>query len=180
MIMRKAAAFALALAFTLAALPAARAAEPVPTDHPALEKRLASYDPAAVTAARHYYASPARKAGLVRIFDNVQKHLLGDLAKQNPGLNKDQIAKTMSIANDAMKDRLDVLTDMSMVVALDTLTTSELVALDQFYSSPEGLSIVAKMPQIGAQMPTILQSVMPDYVNEIKTQLKASNPELKL
>jgi len=180
MIVRQAAISAFVFAFVLAALPAARAAEPVPTDHAALEKRLATYDPAALAAARHYYASPVRQAALLKLFNNVQKRLLGDIAKQNPSFNKDQIAKTLAIANDAMKDRIVVLMDMSMVVALDTLTTSEIIALDKFYSSPEGLSIVAKLPQIGEQMQTSLKSVVPVYLSDVKAQLKASYPELLL
>lgn len=170
----------MALGFMLAGHVMAHAAEPIPADPPALQKRLASYDPAAVEAARHYYAAPARRAGLLKVFDSVQRHLLGDIAKQNPGLDKDVVAKTMSIATGSIGDRLDILTQMSMVAALDTLTTSELVALDKFYSSPEGLSIVAKMPQIGDKMPEIMKAVMPAYVDEVKTKLKAADPELKL
>jgi hypothetical protein len=179
MTMRKAASWALILVFMAAASPL-RAAEPVPAERGALEKRLATYDPAAVAAARHYYGSPALKAGVVAIVDNIQKSMMGFVSQQNPTLSEEQLAKIQAITRSSMNERLDLILEMSMVVALDTLTTSEIVALDQFYSSPVGSSIVAKMPQIAARMPSIMQTIMPDYVNEIKTKLKAANPELKL
>ncbi|MDR3462875.1 MAG: DUF2059 domain-containing protein [Beijerinckiaceae bacterium] len=179
MTMRKAISWAFVLAFLVAASPL-RAAEPVPTDRGALEKRLATYDPAAVKAARHYYGSPALKAGLVAVIDNVQKSMTGFVSKQNPSLSAEQLAKIQTIVRDSMNERLDLILEMSMVVALDTMTTPEIVALDQFYSSPLGSSIIAKLPQIAARMPSIMQAVMPDYINDIKTKLKAANPELKL
>lgn len=177
--MRKALSSALVLTFLFAALPA-RAAEPVPADHDALEKRLATYDPAALTAARHYYGSPAIKAGMLSVADNVERSMLNFIAKENPSLSQAQLAQIQTITRNALNERFDLMSEMTMVAALDTLTTQEIVAVDQFYSSPVGSSVLSKMPQIAARMPSIMQAIMPGYIAEIKTKLKAANPELKL
>ena len=171
----------LALVLALGAVDgAARAAEPVPANSSALEKRLQSYDPRAVAAARHYYGMPALKTGMIAMVDNLDKAMIAMVAKQNPNLSPQQAATIQKIVGDAMKARIDLLQDMSMVIALDTFTTDELVALDKFYSSPEGSSVVAKLPKLTAQMPAMIQSIMPDYLNEIKTKVKSAGAELKL
>ena len=156
------------------------AAEPVPSTPSAIDKRLSNYDPRAVAAARHYYNLPALRTGLIAVIDSVNKSMIGMVAQQNPRLTPDQIGKVQQVVSDAMKERLTLLQQMSMVVALDTFTTDEMVALDAFYSSPEGSSVLGKMPRIAAQMPAMMQTIMPDYLNEIKAKLKASGTELKL
>jgi hypothetical protein len=171
--------FAIAALGLLSALPV-RAAEPVPSTPSAIDKRLAAYDPRAVAAARHYYSTPALRSALVAMVDSVNKSMLGLVSQQNPGIAPDQLVKVQKIVGDAMKERLDLLQQMSMVVALDTFSTDELVALDKFYSSPEGASVLGKMPKLAAQMPAMMQAIIPDYLNDVKTKLKASGTELKL
>jgi hypothetical protein len=178
--MRYVAKFAsICLVMVLAAIAPAQA-DPVPSTGPALEKRLASYDPKAVTAARHYFLTPAIKTGMLAMIDNMNNAMLGLIAKQNAGLTPDQANRVKQVVGDALKERLDLLTQMNMVVALDTFSTDEIVALDKFYSSPEGVAILSKMPKMMQQLPAMMQTIMPDYLNEVKTKLKASDPELKL
>jgi hypothetical protein len=152
----------------------------IPVAGPALEKRLASYDPKAVAAARHYFLTPAIKAGMVAMVDNMNEAMLGVIEKQNGNLTPEQANRAKQVIGDAMKARLDLLIQMNMIVALDTFSTDELVALDGFYSSREGSAIVAKMPKMMRQLPAMMQAFMPDYMKEVKEKLKASNPELKL
>ena len=167
-------------AVVLSSLVPAHAAEPVPSTPSAIERRLSGYDPRATAAARHYYSIPALRSGLVAVIDSVNKSMIGMVSQQNPNLSPEQLAKVQKIVGDAMKDRLDLLQQMTMVVALDTFSTDEIVALDKFYSSPEGTAVLTKMPKLAAQMPAMMQTIMPDYLNDIKTRLKASGTELKL
>jgi hypothetical protein len=155
-------------------------AETLPKNSAALEKQLATHDPKAVAAARHYYETPAIKTGMVAMLNNVTKSMLGLVSQQNPGLSQQQLTDVGQVVQQAMTDRLDLLIQMSMLVALDTFTTDELVAMDRFYSSPEGSGILAKMPKLAAQMPAMIQTIMPDYLNDIKTKMKEKGTELKL
>ena len=152
----------------------------VPTTGPALQKRLEHYDPKAVAAARHYYTQPAIKAGMVAMTDNMNTAMSNILAQQNPNLSPQQLEAARKAIGEATRDRLDLIMQMSMIVALDTLSTDELVALDNFYSSPVGASIIAKMPKMTRALPAMMQTIMPDYMNDVKARLKGTGAELKL
>lgn len=171
---------AVSLAACLPALAQDAAPDAVPTNGPALQKRLEKYDPRAVAAAKHYYSQPAMKAGLVAMTDNMNKAMSNIMAQQNPNLSPQQLEAARKAIGEATRDRLDLIMQMSMIVALDTLSTDELVALDNFYSSPQGSSIIAKMPRIAKALPAMMQTIMPDYMNDVKTRLKGTGAELKL
>ena len=170
---------AILTAALLAGAPAARAAPP-PTTSQALAERLKSFDPRAVAAARHYIESPTMKAAMVSMVDALTKALSAQALQQNSKLNPQQGEKLAAAFGDVFKERLDVLREMNLVAMLDAFTTDELVALDRFYSSPEGVSIVGKMPKVMAQLPLIMQSLLPDMLGEVRSRMKAGGVELKL
>ena len=169
----------LGIAVSCAVLPAL-AQEGPPTTPPAIEKRLSAYDPRAVAAARHYYMQPAVKAGLVAVVDNMDKAMTGLVAQQNPSLSPQQQDKIRQIVGDVTKERFNLILEMSMISALDTFSTDELVALDTFYSSPMGASILSKMPQLSRRLPAMMQAIMPGYMNEVKEKVRQNGAELKL
>jgi len=166
--------------FAVSAFGASAYAETVKESSAALEKQLASHDPKAVAAARHYYESPAVKAGLVAIMENMNKSMAQVISQQNPKITQQQLDEVKSIVSSALTERLDLLLQMNMLIALDTFTTDELVALDKFYSSPEGTSIMGKMPKVAEQLPAVMQKIMPDYLADVKNRIQAKGVELKL
>jgi len=171
--------FALALIASALGAGVARA-ETVKESSAALEKQLASHDPKAVAAAQHYYESPAVKAGLVAIMENMNKSMAQVISRQNPNITPQQLDDVKSIVGAALTERLDLLLQMNMLIALDIFTTDELVALDKFYSSPEGTSIISKMPKVAEQLPVVMQKIMPDYLADVKNRIHAKGMELKL
>jgi len=146
----------------------------------ALEKQLAAHDQKAVQAARHYFENPAIKNGMLAVLDNVNKSMVNLLSQQNSKLTPQQIEDIGQVVKGAMTERIDLLIRMQMVAALDIFSTDELVALDHFYSSPEGASVLAKMPMLAAKTPAMMQTIMPDYMNDLKNRIKAKGMELKL
>jgi hypothetical protein len=62
---------------------------------------------------------------------------------------------------------------VTMIAALEVLTKDELIALDQFYSSPVGQSVLSKMPQVMNSLPAMMQVV-------IRAKLKAKGMDLRL
>jgi hypothetical protein len=141
---------------------------------------LSKYDPRAVTAARHYFETPAIKAGLTAMTSNMMKAMTSAIMQQNPQVSPADMERLQKIVSDSLAERLDLLTQMNMVAALDTFTPDELVALDNFYSSPIGASVVSKMPQMAKRLPDMMKAFMPDYLASIKAKVKAEGMELKL
>jgi hypothetical protein len=175
---------AVLLLMLLIAFPAdlrlAAAEDAAPATPSALELRLSKYDPRAVTAARHYFETPAIRVGLTAMTSNMTKAMANSILQQNPQLPVEKVEQLQKIIGAALAERMDLLTEMNMIAALDTFTPDELVALDNFYSSPVGASVIGKMPQMMAHLPDMVKAIMPDYLAAVKTAIKAQGLELKL
>ena len=53
----------------------------------------------------------------------------------------------------------------------------ELQTIKTFYQSPAGVTLLSEAPAISTE---VMQAIIPDYLNDVKTKLKASGTELKL
>jgi hypothetical protein len=143
----------------------------------ALEPELSKYDPRAVAAARHYFDSPAIKAGIIAIVSNIDSAVSDQLLKENPKFSPTKADQVKKVVDDSSADLVDLLMPMHIIAALDIYTPDELVALDDFYSSPLGASVLKKTPQLAAQAPAIIQAVMPRYLTSLQARLKAAGLE---
>jgi hypothetical protein len=52
--------------------------------------------------------------------------------------------------------------------------------LDDFYSSPGGQVILGKMPQLSLRMTPMVQSVVPEMIQQIRAKMRDQGVELKL
>jgi hypothetical protein len=186
-IMRKSIFGVLLMVLCVSAVPLARAQEKPQQEKPqqeslpaSIEKRLQSFDPAAVAAARHYYGSPVLKASLAAIIPRITQGLAVAIEKANPELDAASKQEALAAVQEAVSSKLDLITDMSMIAALEVLTKDELVAVDQFYSSPVGQSVVTKLPQVMSRLPTMMQVVMPLVIEDLRAKMKAKGKDLRL
>lgn len=154
-----------------------KSAVALPTSPAQLEERLKGFDPQAVAAARHYYQSPQMRDNMLAMLRNFAPTLIANQEKaQGAPLSEADRAKTLAAINTAMSENFDLLLELNMVTALETLSKEELVALDQFYSSPTGQAILTKMPQIGKRMPAMMQIFLPKFMDSFRASMKAGKP----
>jgi|SRR5579863_608788 len=172
------AALLLALGASIGFISAAAAADPIPTTADALQKRLATYDPRALAAAKHYYEQPAMKSTLIATINAMTKTIVPMIAQQYPNMTPAGQAKLQQIIVDVMAKRLDVLEQISEVAMLDTLSTDEIVAWDQFASSPIGASILSKTPNMVEDVSSSMQPFGLDTAAAIEAEIKADAAEL--
>jgi hypothetical protein len=163
------------LLFSSAALPAG--ADNLNT---ALEKQLSSFDPAAVAAARHYYTSPVLKASMVAMISKMTDAMGVVLDRSNPGLDEAKKKAALSVVQETLNDKLDLIIDLSMISALDVLSKDELIAIDKFYSSPIGQSVMVKMPQVMTRLPAMMQIIMPGLLDDMRVRMKANGLDVKI
>ena len=176
--MRRLASFVLAA--TLLAAPALADDAPAPPTMETLQKQIAGFDPKAVAAARHYFALPTVRSGLDQMMANMDTAVGQQLAKQNPAATPEKLAQFKAIAAQSLKSRADLILDMDMINALQSFTTGEIVALDKFYGSAEGASILSKMPKVMAALPNMVRSILPSYFADVEAKVKAAGGEFKL
>ncbi len=181
--MRRLGAAALGVALLGLSLPAAPARAddvPAPPTKEALQKQIAGFDPKAVVAARHYFALPSVRSGLDQMMANMDAAVGQQLAKQNPSATPEKLSQFKALATQSLKARAELILDMDMVNALQSFTPAELMALDTFYSSPEGASILSKMPKVMAALPNMVRSILPGYFADVEAKVKAAGGEFKL
>ena len=134
-----------------------------------------SYDQVAVAAARHYYQSPSVRADMLTMVQALTPTIVDSIEKQKgKTLQPAEHDKIITATIKATQAQMDLLVGLNMVAALQTLTREQLLALDQFYTSPMGQSILAKMPQLNKRLPGIFEAFLPKYSETVETEIKAS------
>ena len=149
---------------------------PLPTNEQGVQEQLKTFDPAAVSAARHYYESPKIKDGLLSMLKNLSTAIIADQEKSTgKKLSEADRAKVVTVLDQAMKDNFDLLLRLNMIAAVETLSKEQLNALDQFYSSPVGQSILDRMPKVGQRLPEIMQVFMPKFMGSVQAGMKSAS-----
>jgi hypothetical protein len=147
---------------------------PLPADVKQVQDQLATYDQVAVAAARHYYQSPAVKKSLVTMVQGLTPSVVASVEKEKGRpLTEAEQGKVATSIDKAAEANLDLLTGLNIVAAVETLSKEQLLALDQFYTSPMGQSILASVPQLNQRLPGIFQMFMPKFSTSVETEIKA-------
>jgi len=170
----------IALAMSALPLSQVRAEEQKDSLPTSIEKRLASFDPVAVTAARHYYESPTLKNAMKGAVPQIVQAVGVAIRQANPGLDEASRREALQAAEEAVSSKLDLMAEMSMVAALEAFSTEEIVALDKFYSSPVGASVMTKLPQVMGRLPAMMQVLMPLMIDDLRAKMKANGKDLKI
>jgi hypothetical protein len=179
MLMRKSLFGAALMALSVLALSPVRAQEQAENVATSIEKRLQSFDPAAVAAARHYYHSPLLQTAFKAMVPQMMRAMDAAIQQSNPNLDAAAKRETLDIAQEAVNGKIELITDLSMVAALEVFSKDELVAIDQFYSSAAGQSVLTKMPQVMSKLPSMMQVVMPLMLDDLRAKLKAKGVDLR-
>lgn len=164
----------------LASLPAAAQAPGAD-----LDQKIAKYDPAAVKAARHYAEVFNMKVVLSQSMPGVRDAIIKMAKQKNPQLDD---ATVTEFAETALKfmyvDQAPFYEKFTIVTMLDVYTTEEIVAIDQFYSSDVGQSMLKKAPQVMARMPQMFQimqtQLFPLALQEAQKTLKAKGKDIRI
>jgi hypothetical protein len=141
------------------------------------EEKLKTYDPGAVEAARNY----ARIANLKQILENavpvLRQTMVAQLKAKNPALKDEQINTFLeTFLKSAFVDDGPIIEQASILLMLEILSKDEIVAVNQFYSSPMGQQILKKMPIYLSRMPEVM-GVIQTYI--IPRALDAAHARMK-
>jgi hypothetical protein len=167
-----------AFAFAVTAVAAPMTAEEYQT-------KLKAYDSAAVEAATHYAKTFNIMDGFVKTAPRMAENLKKQLKDKNPDISDDQIKEFVdTFEHVALVDDAEVIDHAVVLALLDTFSAEEIVALEKFYSTPVGQSILKKFPAIGQKllearklMPT---EIVPKAMEAAKAKLKADGIDVKM
>lgn len=149
------------------------------------EQLLKKYDPAAVKAAQSYAATFDTRAQLQGMSISMRPGLIQLVRSKNPGLSDADLAIFFEeFFRVALVDSAPVIEKWTILNMLEVLTTEEIVAADQFYSSPIGKRLLTKMPELMARMPQMMglmeQTMIPAGLQAAQAKLRAKGVEVKI
>ena len=149
------------------------------------EQKLKEFDSASVSAAQSYMRTFNMKGQFEQTIPLLRDNLARQLKGANPSLSEQNIKDFVeTMLKVAFVDNGPVLENVIMVLVLETFTKGELVALDRFYASPEGRSILSKMPQMLGRMPDLMQLlqryIIPDALRAAQENLRKQGVEVRI
>jgi hypothetical protein len=138
-------------------------AQAAPQSPPAATAAAAAPSPKALALTKRYMAALHIDQSMKPMMQSMVGPMLAEQARANPNLTEAQrkaIRETVEefVAGDMMDDIMQ----RSIPIYATIFSEDELQALVDFYESPRGQSIVAKMPQMGPAMAKVMVEIMPE------------------
>lgn len=149
------------------------------------EEQLKKYDPAAVKAARSYAETFNTRAQLQGMSVSMRPALINLVRSKNPEIKDSDLEIFFEeFFRVALVESAPILEKWTILNMLEVLTTEEIIAADQFYSTPVGKSMLSKMPQLMARMPQMMglmqQTFVPAGIATAQAKLRARGVDLKI
>jgi hypothetical protein len=149
------------------------------------EQKLKNYDPAAVEAARGYSQTFNFKTMMEKSLPALSQAVAKQIKAKNPNLTDQEVdAFVQAFLKGALVDSAPILEQATIVMMLDILSKDELIALNNFYSSPTGAGILKKMPILMGRLPELMQVmqtyVVPRALATAREQMKKEGVDIKI
>ncbi len=113
-----------------------------------------------VAAAEDYVALAMQGFDMSQMIDTMYQPVLQQVAASGQTLSEAQIARIRQLYLDTFTEPMTKLMREQAGIMADMMTLEEITALHDFYATPEGKSVMAKLPQLtAAQQPGIIQLI---------------------
>jgi hypothetical protein len=99
--------------------------------------------------------------------------VLDQVAAGGQTLTEDQVAAIRQLYLDAFTEPMTVLMRDQAGIMADLMTLEEITALRDFYATPEGRSVLAKLPQLTAAQQPGVMALVNDKVSALMPQVIA-------
>lgn len=125
-----------------------------------------------VAVASEYVELALQGFDMPAMIETMYQPILQQVAAGGQTLNEEQLAKIRQLYLDTFTEPLTGLMRDQAGIMADMMTLAEITALRNFYATPEGKSVMAKLPQLtAAQQPGIvalindnMQALMPQVL----------------
>lgn len=113
-----------------------------------------------VAAAQEYVDLALQGFDMTAVIETMYQPVLQQVAAGGQTLSEAQVAQIRQLYLDTFTEPMTTLMrDQSQIMA-DLMTLAEITALRDFYATPEGRSVMAKLPQLtAAQQPGVMQLI---------------------
>lgn len=126
-----------------------------------------------VTSAAEYIELALDGFDMTALIETMYQPVIQQVAAGGQNLSEDQLAQIRQLYLDTFTEPMTKLMRDQAEIMADMMTLAEITALRDFYATPEGKSVMAKLPQLtAAQQPGII-ALINDNMEDLMPQVLA-------
>jgi hypothetical protein len=126
-----------------------------------------------VAVATEYVELALQSFDMTSIINSLSQPILQQVAAAGQTLTDEQMAQIDKLYTDTFTEPMTALMRQQSELMADMMTLAEITALRDFYATPEGRSVMAKLPQLtAAQQPGVAQ-LLADKMGPLMPQVLA-------
>jgi hypothetical protein len=126
-----------------------------------------------VAAAQQYVDLALQGFDMTAVIENMYQPILQQVAAGGATLTEDQVAKIRQLYLDTFTEPMTTLMRDQAQIMADMMTLAEITALRDFYATPEGRSVLAKLPQLTAAQQPGVMALINDKMTGLMPQVLA-------
>ncbi len=126
-----------------------------------------------VVAARQYVDLALAGFDMAAMIETMYQPILQQVAAGGATLTEAQVAQIKQLYLDTFTEPLTTLMHDQSEIMADMMTLSEITALRDFYATPEGKSVMAKLPQLTVAQQPGMMALINDKMTGLMPQVLA-------
>ena len=126
-----------------------------------------------VAVATEYVDLALQGFDMAAVIENMSQPILQQVAAGGATLTDDQVSKIRQLYLDTFTGPMTALMRDQAQIMADMMTLGEITALRDFYATPEGRSVLAKLPQLTAAQQPGVMALINDKMTGLMPQVLA-------
>ena len=126
-----------------------------------------------VAVATEYVDLALQGFDMSAVIENMYQPILQQVAAGGATLTDDQVAQIRQLYLDTFTEPMTTLMRDQAQIMADMMTLAEITALRDFYATPEGRSVLAKLPQLTAAQQPGVMALINDKMTGLMPQVLA-------
>ena len=127
--------------------------------------------PEKVALVKRYFAAIHFDDMMSGIVNQMTPAMMAQMRKSQPNMTDAEFKAATEAVTESSGDFLKKMTEASIPIYADIFTVEELTKMDEFYETPVGQSIMAKVPEASQKLMPAVMALMPDFQADIAKRL---------
>ncbi len=124
-----------------------------------------------IALVKRYFAAVHFDTMMSNMMKQMGPAMMEQMRKSQPGINETQVKAVTEAMTESMDIYMPKMIDAMIPVYADTFSVEELTKMDEFYESPVGQSITAKIPVATQKMLPTIMPIIPEMQADMMKRL---------
>lgn len=123
--------------------------------------------PEKVALVKRYFAAIHFDEMMSGMVNQMTPAMMAQMRQNQPNMTDAEFKAATEAVTESTNDFLKKVTEASIPVYADIFTVEELTKMDEFYETPVGQSIMAKVPEASQKLMPVVMALMPDFQADV-------------